>query len=129
MRDSEELVVGSDPTVQSLPLQLIANHVVDFGVRGYAYENDAANGGLTLREIFPLDAADLDYRGGGLLAADGTRRPYPAVIDVMLRVLTDEGARRIAAFEAGRAAGDWWDIASTHSVVFIRRIRLKTEPF
>ena len=34
--------------------------------------------------------------------ADYYRHAFPEVVEVMIRVLTDEGARRISAFENGR---------------------------
>lgn len=107
--------------------QLIANHVIDFGVRCYAYAPDVADGTLTLQRIFPVDANDLDFSAHEM-AGDGGNRRLPEVIDVMLRVLTPEGARQTAAFEAGQFSGDWWEIATSHSVVFSRRIRLTARP-
>jgi len=54
----------------------------------------------------------------------------------MMRVLTDEGARLIAAFEAGRLqppagvtpADYWWTLAEAHSEVFTRHIVIPSRP-
>jgi hypothetical protein len=88
-----------------------------------------ANGGL--RRIFPADAADFSHSAQDT-AADATR--FPEVADVMLRVLTEEGAGLIAAMEEGRVirpadfandAAWWWAVAETHSLVLVRRVELK----
>ena len=60
----------------------------------------------------------------------------PEEAEIMIRVLTDEGAAQIAAFETGRltlpagrsAAQYWWDIAVAKSQVFTRRIVLRAQP-
>jgi hypothetical protein len=54
----------------------------------------------------------------------------------MLRVLTDEGARLVAAYEAdhlqppaGVAPADyWWILAEAHSEAFTRRILIPSRP-
>ncbi|MDD2765678.1 MAG: hypothetical protein PHE83_17080 [Opitutaceae bacterium] len=126
-----------------------ADHVIDFGVRLFVREP----GGLRL--IFPAQpAAENAAPAGGVLSAaappsletqhlacsvtpaagDYYRHAFPDVIDVMLRVLTEEGARTIAACESGRlqppggvAAGDyWWTLAEANSYVFTARIFLQS---
>ena len=62
----------------------------------------------------------------------------PEVVDVMVRILTDDGARLIALYEqantpltlpAGRNAQQyWWDLAMAHSQVFTRRIVINAKP-
>ncbi|MDB6126754.1 MAG: prepilin-type N-terminal cleavage/methylation protein, partial [Verrucomicrobia bacterium] len=64
--------------------------------------------------------ADLDYRAKSLDGPMAERMPW--VVDVVLRILTDDGARMIAGLENGRIAGDWWEIALAHSHVFTRRV-------
>jgi hypothetical protein len=67
---------------------------------------------------------------------DYYRHAFPEVVDVMIRVLTDEGARLVAAFEAGRLQppagvdpGDhWWTLAEAHSQVFTERIAVAGRP-
>jgi type II secretory pathway pseudopilin PulG len=124
---------------------VLADNVIDFGVRLYVREG----GGLRL--VFPARPAEsgappatgelttaappsleTEHLARGAIPAtnDYYRHAWPKVADVMLRVLTDEGARLIAAYEAGRLApppgvapGDyWWTLAETHSEVFARRI-------
>ena len=64
----------------------------------------------------------------------------PDVVDVMVRILTDEGARLIAAFEANpaipastalptgvNAQQYWWQVALAHSQVFTRRIVINAQ--
>jgi len=107
--------------------QILADNVIDFGVRLLGPATEPAAAGRELPVIFPLHVADREYRAG-LVGADGARQPFPAVVDVMVRILTDDGARQIAALEAGQLAGDWWRIAQEHSRVFTRRIVLRTTP-
>jgi hypothetical protein len=57
------------------------------------------------------------------------------VADVMLRVLTDEGAQLVEAIESGNGAlvrppaisesQWWWSVVTAHSQVYARRIDLK----
>jgi prepilin-type N-terminal cleavage/methylation domain-containing protein len=129
----------------------LADNVIDFGVRLYVSESGS------LRLVFPAVAAPL----GGMPAAGAPTRAappaaetehlarcvspsiddaycqaYPQVADVMLRVLDDEGARLLAAYEAGRlqppegvsAADYWWTLASAHSQVLTRRILIASHP-
>lgn len=112
---------------------LLADDVVDFGVRFY---RRTPTGDLVL--LFPGDA---DARGFAV-TTDTARRPanpavapaamrygFPDEAEVMLRVLTDEGARQIEAWEQGRLEGrGWWELALAHSVVVTRRVRLEAPP-
>ena len=62
----------------------------------------------------------------------------PDVVDVMVRILTDEGARLIGTFEQANsplllpagvnAQQYWWQLATANSQVFTRRIVLHTQP-
>ncbi len=64
------------------------------------------------------------------------RHAFPDIAEVMLRVLTDEGARLIAAYEAGHLqppagvapADYWWSLAEAHSQVFTHRITIPGRP-
>lgn len=106
----------------------LLTNTVDFCVWLYVRDTNGA-----LRRIFPADAADLAHTArdpGG--AADSNR--YPAVADVMIRVLTEDGARQVAAMEQGAVARPatfasdaqwWWSVVEAHSAVFVRRIELK----
>lgn len=103
-------------------LQVMAENVIDFGVRFQGYETDPVSGLVQLRRIFPVDLTDLEYRAG---SPPGGRPQLPVTADVVLRVLTAEGARQIAALDAGRITGDWWQIAKANSRVVMRHILLK----
>lgn len=109
----------------------LATNVVDFGV--WLYVRDPASGGL--RRIFPTDNADLNHvaRDSGA-AADATR--IPEVADVMLRILTEQGATLLAQIESGGGritrppdyASDaewWWGVVEANSRVYTRRIEIK----
>jgi hypothetical protein len=62
---------------------------------------------------------------------------FPQVVDVMIRVLTEDGARRLDALEAGAGrlglrpaqyptdAEWWWGLVEANSEVFTRRIVLR----
>ncbi|MBA3848790.1 MAG: hypothetical protein C0502_02185 [Opitutus sp.] len=99
---------------------------VDLGVWLFVREHTGA-----LRRIFPADASDTEHtaRDEG---SDAARQPDAA--DVMLRVLTGEGARQIAAMEQGLVARPpgfasdaewWWDVVERHSRIFVRRVEWK----
>lgn len=102
----------------------LAAPVIDLGVWLY---RRAADG--TLRRIFPQGAMDTAH------VADPARpESLPDVADVMVRVLSEEGARQLAALEAGRLerpaqfASDaewWWAVAAAHSFVHVRRVELR----
>ena len=126
---------------------LIANDVIDFGVR--IFERNAAG---TLLEVFPVgrNAAGVvvtpppatspysyvatnttpplyaEYGGSAARTVGG----IPAVIEVMVRVLTPEGVRLIQAYEeepsrfGGASDAKWWELAEANSKVYVRRIEL-----
>jgi len=117
----------------------IADHVIGFEIRCHVRDRTAVNG---LRTVF-------SNRGGTNAGMDVSHRPlrsrlagsardepdallFPEVIDVGLRVLTEEGARVIGRFEAGHAAyrppagvsaaEHWEALVSAHSRLFVRRL-------
>jgi len=100
---------------------VLADNVIDFGV--WLFARDA---GGNLQRLFPAPSGSFQFRA----SAGGDRI---AVVDVMIRVLTQEGARSINALENGRAQKPanltndewWWSVALAHSEVFSRRIELK----
>lgn len=129
----------------------LADNVIDFGVRLYVRENG------NLRLVFPaIPAPPGGDPAGGEPAQTAPPSPetehlarwttpsannayahaFPDVAEVALRVLDDEGARLLAAYEAGRlhppsgiSAGDyWWMIAVAHSQVLTRRIAIPSHP-
>jgi len=135
--------------------QILANNVIDFGVRIWTRENE---GGESV--AFPAtDQLGLAKRGFAATIRDGQWRVpaavppplpdgrpwtpaemaygFPVQIDVFVRILGEEGARVIEAFEAGRTvrppavtsdAEQWWALAQAHSSVFIRQIRIHATP-
>jgi hypothetical protein len=60
---------------------------------------------------------------------------FPDVIDVMIRVLTAEGASALAAYEEGlipppegtNESDYWWQLVEDNSEVYVRRIRIFSE--
>jgi type II secretory pathway pseudopilin PulG len=125
---------------------VLANNVIDFGVR--IYTRDSA-GVLSTVPAFPKAISGTVYTtgfaattsttvfpaGGAVAATDiaysgNPAVGFPAVVEVFLRVLTDEGVNQIALFEnppsgyVTPAGTTWWDIALKYSKVFTRRIEL-----
>jgi type II secretory pathway pseudopilin PulG len=126
------------------PEQLIGNDVIDFGLR--LFERNAAG---ALVEVFPVNRRDSvappppnSVSGGSLAYAattdtaavqsgfgpvSATTRGFPAAAEILVRVLTPEGARLIQAFEEGTLTGQtWWEIADKHSQVFTRYVEIKS---
>lgn len=125
--------------------QVIANGVIDFGVRFFERDSrDADNDGNTaeLFEVFPVDrrpggkgevdalAATSDITKAQttpIVEVDDTSHAFPAVAEVMIRVLTPEGVRLIEAKEQGLPVPETWaEIAEQNSNVYTRRIELKS---
>lgn len=113
---------------------LLANNVVDFGVRFYtrgptgnlvlAFPTSNTNRGFaaTTNTAFLPGGSSFSYAGDMTYG-------FPEVAEVFIRVLTEEGARQIEALEAGRLPGpDWWTIASASSQVYTRRIVIHGRP-
>ena len=122
---------------------VIADNVIDFGVRAYVRDT-AVPGGLRL--VFPATATGaLSNSATARLRATlpsglppdqwGTGQPFPDVVDVMVRILTDEGAALIANMERNQtpaltvpqkynnnAQQWWWGVAQENSRVYTRRI-------
>ncbi|HVU25314.1 MAG TPA: prepilin-type N-terminal cleavage/methylation domain-containing protein [Opitutus sp.] len=106
-------------------LDLLGTNVVDFGVWLYRTPPD----GISTR-IFPASGTELSY-----MVASPDQAPTYA--DVMVRILSEEGAAIVSAFERGLTtppadfqgtADDWWwKLVVTHSRVYVRRLRIKTE--
>ena len=101
----------------------IASNVIDVGVWLYVRDNTG-----NLQRIFPASSSDATH-----VAASKTE--FPEVADVMLRVLTEEGAKAIGSIESGSGAVSrppeltdaqwWWSVAEAHSRVYVRRIQMK----
>ena len=135
--------------------QILANNVIDFGVRIWTRQRDG-------RESVSFPATDhlgRSKRGFAATIRDGQWRApaalppplqggrpwtpaeltygFPVQIEVFVRILGEEGARLIEAFEQGRTvrppsvatdAEQWWALARAHSSVFTRQIRIHATP-
>jgi prepilin-type N-terminal cleavage/methylation domain-containing protein len=115
---------------------LIANNVVDFGVRFLK-----PNGLKQLIPIFPNSndvsfaaTSDITKVGQGVDASPAPIRDFPTVADIFVRILTDEGATQIANFEAGLITRPtdinsddeyWWSLVIANSRVYTRRVEIK----
>ncbi|MCS6245630.1 MAG: prepilin-type N-terminal cleavage/methylation domain-containing protein [Opitutus sp.] len=115
---------------------VIANNVIDFGVRMYTRNTSK----YSVQLAFPLTTAKLGFAATIPSATVPAPVPTPAptsgaiaydygipiVVEVFMRVLTDEGVLQIDNLENGRITGDWWDIAIKNSKVFTRRVELNS---
>jgi len=106
---------------------LLASNVVDFGC--WLYGRDVAG---ELVRLYPAAADDLSHQAVGQSQTGDSR--FPEVADVMVRILSDEGAGIIAAIESGQVprppayptdAAWWWSEVQANSAVFTRRIEIK----
>jgi hypothetical protein len=109
---------------------VLAENVIDFGVRFYSRDDDGQ-----LVPSFPRSDDNLEYR---VRPVGGDGQCVPAAAEIMVRVLTRSGARKISALESiaetkasrpRRYASDadwWWGVAATDSRVLTRRIALFT---
>lgn len=109
----------------------LATNVVDFGV--WLHVRDTTTGGL--RRIFPTNNSDLTHvvQDTGA-AADASR--FPDVVDVLVRILTEQGATLLAQMESGaglvtrppNSSSDaewWWAVVEANSHVYTRRIEVR----
>lgn len=126
---------------------VIADNVVDFGVRCYVRDSTQPDG---FRLVFPAlnkDGALLNAANATLAGKFPSSTPadasnfnqiFPDVVEVMVRILTDDGARIMASYEQANsplvlpvgttAQQYWWQLATANSQVFTRRIVLNTQP-
>lgn len=99
---------------------VIANNVVDFGVRLYV------SGTATAR--FPTSSTDAFLATTDI--TKGTNLGYPSVVEVFVRILSVDGAQQLALFEnpptGYTPSGTWWDIVEANSRVYTRRIEIKS---
>jgi len=114
------------PTINSV----VAENVIDFGVRFHVRDATSPTG---LRLVFPTTNSTSSYQAKTPSSVAGATDAFPDVVDVMVRILTDDGARLIARYEGspampaapptGRTAQQyWWDLVLANSQVFTRRI-------
>jgi type II secretory pathway pseudopilin PulG len=126
---------GTDYSPTSFSL---ASNIIDFGIRAYHLEENSFGTGNLVQIFPPIDISS----PGNLLAQEFMATSYntyqtlnnktfylfPDVMDVMVRVLSMEGARLVEAFENGSVPNtdnlNWWSIAEEHSEVYIRRIKI-----
>jgi len=119
----------------------LAANVIDFGIRAYLIEPNSS-GRKYLRQIFPdVNATSGSGRYEYLASANPAYRTntayplahaFPEVVDVMVRVLTTQGASAISSFEDGLISAPdgvsdeeyWWQLAEENSQVYIRRVRI-----
>jgi prepilin-type N-terminal cleavage/methylation domain-containing protein len=106
---------------------LLASNVVDFGCWLYV-RTDAGE----LQTIYPAAADDLSHQAVGQSTSADSR--FPSVVDVMVRILSEEGAAQVEALERGLVARPveyatdaawWWGVVEKHSAVFTRRVEVK----
>jgi prepilin-type N-terminal cleavage/methylation domain-containing protein len=106
---------------------LLGSNVVDFGCWLYVRNPDR-----TLWRIYPSGTGDTSHQAVGNSSASDTR--YPEVVDLMIRILTEEGATLLEAIESGRVprppsygtdAEWWWGVVEANSRVFTRRVAIK----
>lgn len=129
---------------------VIGNGVVDFGVRIFsrntagaleeAFPFDRRSGSTTpgLKRVFAAstDVAKLQPNSAFATANDYTAAQtsygYPAVVEVMLRILTPEGVQIIQSYEddpnrfGGASAAKWWELAEQNSKVYVRRVEIRS---
>lgn len=130
---------------------VIADNVIDFGVRCYVRDQTVPGG---LRLIFPANPttgalinnpqplrAQLPADTPTSASNYNPRFLFPDVIDVMVRILTEDGATAIANMEKvqtpaptppqkynNNAQEWWWGVAQENSRVYTRRITLNARP-
>jgi hypothetical protein len=105
---------------------VLAENVVDFGVRCYRRSESGS-----LAAIFPVAGHDtFHFAKAGTSFGGLPEDMFPAAIEVMVRLLTSEGVRRVAAMEAASGsevqrparyrddAEWWWSVVEASSQVF-----------
>lgn len=97
---------------------LIARDVVDFGV--VFYERDSSNRSQIL---FPKQGGPKQFR----VPADG----IPSSVGIFVRILDDEGAKQINAYERGLIPSEdpdfWWNTVLRFSKVYTKRIYFQSD--
>jgi hypothetical protein len=97
---------------------VLAEHVIDFGVRGEFPRPGGLGSNVFVYPPVPRPAGEAGDSG------------LPRSVDIMLRILTDEGARLVARLgtDAGMPVQDRWRLVQAHSHVFTRRLRVEGSP-
>ena len=121
---------------------ILGNNVVDFGVR--IWSRDPAG---TLGIRFPTSikigyaattrdnttatpATPLTAPASGAIAAGNIDYGFPEVVEIFVRILTDDGVKQLALLEnppvGYTSTGEtWWSIVDKNSQVFTRRVDIK----
>ena len=101
-------IIQNADTISPTAFSIAAN-VVDFGIRAYVFKNNRHGTGY-LKQIFPdkNSATDTEYEflasshpGYRKDQSDPDMNAFPHVVDIMVRILTSEGASALASFERG----------------------------
>jgi prepilin-type N-terminal cleavage/methylation domain-containing protein len=127
-----------NPTAFSL-----SSNIIDFGIRAYHLEKNSFGSGdyfqifpsidvMTPGTIFQEPYFATSHPNYHKISVNGAASPtfylFPDVVDVMIRVISQDGARILEDFEEGRLpeteAMSWWSIAEEHSKVYFRRIKI-----
>jgi prepilin-type N-terminal cleavage/methylation domain-containing protein len=98
---------------------VIANNVVDFGVRIYD--------GSTLK--FPVGASNPSPYAVTTSSPAGYTTGSATAIEVFVRIISVDGAQQLALFENPPSGytptGTWWEIVEANSRVYTRRVEIK----
>jgi prepilin-type N-terminal cleavage/methylation domain-containing protein len=86
---------------------IIAENVVDFGIRAYRKNNQSGSNWVSVFPLSTNENAELSVK--------------PELVEVMIRVLTPEGAMLLENLEQNRAQGTWEMITDQYSEVYVRR--------
>ena len=100
-------IIQNADTISPTAFSIAAN-VVDFGIRAYVMKNNRHGTGY-LKQIFPDKDSTSDSNYEFLASShpayrlddDPDMNAFPHVVDIMVRILTSEGASALASFERG----------------------------
>ncbi len=130
-------IFGNPGAIYSPQLKnFILDNVIDFGVRLFIFDNTLASYPEyvpdDMRLIFPadansvLDSSDKSHAGETAHSGD-LNELYPHAAEIVVRVLTSEGASLLSDLEAkGGSDEDWGIIVEEHSKVFRRFIDINS---
>ncbi len=109
----------------------LATNVVDLGVWLFARNSDGS-----LRRIFPAASNDTSHTATDAIAPPDASM-FPEVVDVMIRILTEEGSRQLDALERNNGSVTrpvaypsdalwWWAVVEANSHVYARRVEMRS---
>ena len=118
----------------------LASNIIDFGIRAYVIKEKQFGTGY-LEQIFPdlngTTTGSFEYKASSspryfVNSSKSYLNQFPDVIDIMIRVLTAEGASALAAYEDGLIppreglsnSEMWWTLAEEGSEVYTRRVKI-----